>query len=229
MDKPITGLPDLVIGIRQRELVEGPLLIYPDAEEYIQTRLNLDRIEALVREIRKDPEGHPLRQSLLKVELLPYQLDGIAFVAGAGRAVLADDMGLGKTIQGIGMAELLVQQAGIERVLAIGPGSIKSQWRNEIDRFCDRSCQVVLGGAARRAQQYGSPVFFTICNYEQVLRDSKNIRLHTWDLIILDEGQRIKNWNTKTTQVVKSLKSTFALVLSGTPLENRLEDLYSVV
>lgn len=229
LDKPITDLPDLFIRIRQLERIEEPLLIYPDAEEYIQTRLNLDRIEALVREIRKDPEGHPLRQSLLKVELLPYQLDGIAFVAGAGRAVLADDMGLGKTIQGIGVAELLAQQAGIERVLVIVPASLKSQWRNEIDRFCDRSCQVVLGGAALRAEQYGRPVFFTICNYEQVLRDSKNIRLHPWDLIILDEGQRIKNWNTKTTQVVKSLKSTFALVLSGTPLENRLEDLYSVV
>lgn len=227
--KPITDLPDLFDRIRQLERLEEPLLIYPDAEEYIDTQLNLNRIEALVREIRKDPTGHPLRQSLLKVELLPYQMDGIAFAAGAGRAVLADDMGLGKTIQGIGVAELLAQHAGVERVLVIAPASLKSQWRSEIDRFCDRRCQVVLGGAALRAEQYGRDVFFTICNYEQVLRDAKNIRLHPWDLIILDEGQRIKNWNTKTTQLVKSLKSTFALVLSGTPLENRLDDLYSIV
>ena len=91
----------------------------------------------------------PLRKTLLKVELLPYQLDGIAFAAGAGRAILADDMGLGKTIQGIGMAELLAREAGIRKVLIVCPASVKSQWRSEILRFSERNCQIVLGGAAR--------------------------------------------------------------------------------
>src|SRR5262249_23012103 len=71
--------------------------------------------------------------------------------------------------------------------------------------------------------------FFTVCNYEQVLRDILSIEQTKWDLIILDEGQRIKNWEAKTSSVVKSLKSRFALVLSGTPLENRLDELYAVV
>ncbi|MCH5376167.1 MAG: DEAD/DEAH box helicase, partial [Planctomycetes bacterium] len=71
--------------------------------------------------------------------------------------------------------------------------------------------------------------FFTICNYEQVIRDITVIEQIKWDLIILDEGQRIKNWEAKTSAVVKSLRSPFALVLSGTPLENRLDELYSVV
>ena len=87
--------------------------IYPDAEEFIQRRLLLERISRRVAEIRVEPESHPLRRELLKTELLPYQLDGIAFAVGAGRAVLADDMGLGKTIQGIGVAELLAREAGI--------------------------------------------------------------------------------------------------------------------
>jgi len=114
-------------------------------------------------------------------------------------------------------------------VLVICPTSLKSQWRNEIHRFSERDCQLVLGLAKERATQYDNDAFFTVCNYEQVLRDLQAIELVKWDLIILDEGQRIKNWEGKTTQVVKSLRSPFALVLSGTPLENRLDELYSVV
>src|SRR3990172_8021123 len=120
-------------------------------------------------EIRKDPARHPLRKQLLKVELLPYQLDGIAFAAGVGRAILADDMGLGKTIQGVGTAEMLAREAGISRVLVICPASLKSQWRNEIHRFSDRAAQLVNGTAAERAKIYENECFFTVCNYEQVL------------------------------------------------------------
>jgi SNF2 family DNA or RNA helicase len=170
-----------------------------------------------------------LRKTLLKGELLPYQLDGIAFAVGAGRAVLADDMGLGKTIQGIGVAEMLSQEAGISKILVVCPASLKAQWRLEIMRFSNRSYQLVLGLARDRAAQYENPSFFTICNYEQVLRDFLAIEKVKWDLIILDEGQRIKNWEAKTSRVIKALKSPFALVLSGTPLENRLDELYSVV
>ena len=170
-----------------------------------------------------------LRGELLKTELLPYQIDGIAFAASVGRAVLADDMGLGKTIQGIGVAELLARETGIQKVLVICPTSLKSQWRNEIERFSDRTSQLVLGSASKRAEQYDNENYFTVCNYEQVLRDLPAIERVKWDLIILDEAQRIKNWEAKTTNTVKRLKSRFALVLSGTPLENRLEELFSVV
>jgi len=227
--KPITDLPDLLQRIRRLETQGVPVTVYPDAEEYIQTRLLQQRLGATAAAIRRDPKSHPLRKTLLKVELLPYQLDGVAFAAGAGRAVLADDMGLGKTIQGIGLAELLAREAGIRKVLIVCPASVKSQWRSEIRRFSARDCQVVLGGAAARAGQYESECFFTICNYEQVLRDFLAIERARWDLIILDEGQRIKNWEAKTSRTIKSLRSPFALVLSGTPLENRLDDLYSVV
>jgi SNF2 family DNA or RNA helicase len=161
--------------------------------------------------------------------LLPYQLDGIAFAAGAGRAILADDMGLGKTIQAIGEAEFLAREAGISKVLVVCPASVKSQWRNEVLRFTERDCQLIAGGVSLRGEQYGNRCFFTVCNYEQVLRDILSIERVNWDLIILDEGQRIKNWEAKTSRVIKGLRSRFALVLSGTPLENRLDDLYSIV
>jgi SNF2 family DNA or RNA helicase len=138
-------------------------------------------------------------------------------------------MGLGKTIQAIGVAELLAREAEITRVLVICPTSLKSQWRNEIHRFCDRDCQLVMGRAEERAEQYRSDAFFTVCNYEQVLRDLPSIENAPWDLIVLDEGQRIKNWEAKTSNMVKGLRSKFALVLTGTPLENRLDELFSVV
>lgn len=226
----ITDVHDLLQRISRAGQMGHEVTIYPDAEEYLNRRLFQEAMQAKVAAIRKDPAGHPLRTTLLKTELLPYQMDGIAFAAGVGRAILADDMGLGKTIQGVGVAELLAREAGISRVLVVCPASLKSQWRLEIERFTNRPVQMVLGGAEARAAQYGiASAFFTICNYEQVVRDIDSIETVRWDMIILDEGQRIKNWEAKTSRTVKGLKSQFALVLTGTPLENRLDDLYSVV
>jgi superfamily II DNA or RNA helicase len=228
-DRAIVDVEKLLKVLRKLEQLGHSVHVYPDAEEFIEQRLLHQRLVDVAEEIRRDPANHPLRKSLLKAELLPYQMDGIAFAVGAGRAILADDMGLGKTIQGIGVAELLAQNAGIRRVLVICPASLKSQWRSEINRFCGRSSQIVLGSGPERVAQYHGDSFFTLCNYEQVLRDHATIEAIGWDLIVLDEGQRIKNWESKTSQLIKSLNSPFALVLSGTPLENRLEELYTVV
>ena len=228
-DRPIEDLRDLLKRVTRLQRLGEEVTIYPDAEELIQQRTLQDRFSAAMGDIRKDPASHPLRTTLLKLPLLPYQLDGIAFAAGAGRAILADDMGLGKTMQGVGTAELLAREAEIRKVLIVCPASLKSQWRSEIQRFCERDVQLIHGAAAERQAQYGNDRFFTVCNYEQVLRDILAIERNPWDLIILDEGQRIKNWESKTSRVIKSLRSRFALVLSGTPLENRLDDLYSIV
>jgi len=228
-DRAIHDIRDLLDRIRTLENLDHEVIIYPDAEDYMNKILYRERVSTKVDEIRNDPGKHPLRKSLLKTDLLPYQLDGIAFAVGAGRAVIADDMGLGKTIQGLGVAELLSQDADISRVLIICPASLKAQWRLEIGRFTDRDCRLVIGSAQERAEQYDSPCFYTVCNYEQVLRDINAIEKAQWELIILDEGQRIKNWEAKTSQTVKALKSPFALVLTGTPLENRLDELFSIV
>jgi superfamily II DNA/RNA helicase len=222
-------VPDLVRRLQRLEVSRHPFFVTPDAEEFIQRKLFAERIAKTVAEIRRAPGKHPLRTTLLNQPLLPYQLDGIAFAAGAGRAILADEMGLGKTIQGVGTAELLAREAGIRKVLIVCPASLKSQWRSEIQRFSGRSTEIVAGAAKDRAHAYAGDAFFTICNYEQVLKDILHIEKSRWDLIILDEGQRIKNWEAKTSRVVKGLASRFALVLSGTPLENRLDDLHSVV
>ncbi len=228
-NRAIENVADLMSRLGRLQALGHEVRVYPDAEEFIQQRLFQQRMQGVIAEIRRDPANHPWRSSLLKTPLLPYQLDGVAFAAGAGRAILADDMGLGKTIQGVGVAEMLAREAEIKKVLIICPASLKSQWRSEIHRFCDRDVQLIGGALAQRAGQYASDCLFTVCNYEQVLRDILAIEATEWDLIILDEGQRIKNWETKTSRVIKGLRSRFALVLSGTPLENRLDDLYSIV
>ncbi len=221
---------DLLGAVRELGRLGEAVTIFPDAEEFLTRTLDREGVVTRMAAIRKNPSAHPLRESLLSVPLLPYQLDGIAFAVGAGRAILADDMGLGKTIQGIGVAEMLAREAGISRVLVVCPASLKSQWAAEIAKFSGhRSCQLVLGKNSERAEHYRSDTFFTVCNYEQVLRDQPVIEPVPWDLIILDEGQRIKNWESKTSNIIKSLRSPYALVLSGTPLENRLDELFSVV
>ena len=227
--KSIENIKDLISRIHLVENAGISVLIYPDAEEYIQRMLFQDRMAGEIAGIRKDPSNHPLRKTLLKTELLPYQLDGIAFAAGAGRAVLADDMGLGKTIQGIGLAEFLSRHASISKVLIICPASLKAQWRIEIKALQPSQFLPRSGSRKDRQAQYENDSFFTVCNYEQVLRDFLSIEKVPWDLIILDEGQRIKNWEAKTSRVIKALRSPFALVLSGTPLENRIDELFSVV
>ena len=228
-DRVLDDASAVVRWIRRVERQGREVLIYPDAERWLDERLWTERMAELVEEIRANPKGHPLRTELLEVELLPYQLDGIAFAVGAGRAVLADDMGLGKTIQAVGVAELLAREAGIRRVLVVCPASLKSQWAEEIARFSRRGSQVVYGSASERPAQYRTEEFFTICNYEQVMRDLPMVEAADWDLIVLDEGQRIKNWEAKTSRSIKSLVSRFALVLSGTPLENRVDELFSIM
>ncbi|MCL2646269.1 MAG: DEAD/DEAH box helicase [Phycisphaerales bacterium] len=226
--KVVEDVAGFVKVLRRLAAAGIDVTVFPDAMEHIQRRLFRIHMAELTAAVRKDPKNHPLRKTLLKTELLPYQMDGIAFAAGAGRAILADDMGLGKTIQGVGVAELLAREANIRKVLIVCPASLKAQWKLEIERFSDRDVQLVQGAAKERAALYAGMPFFTICNYEQTLRDLDYIEKAKWDLIILDEAQRIKNWEAATTRIVKSLKSTYALALTGTPMENRLEELYTV-
>ncbi len=89
--------------------------------------------------------------------------------------------------------------------------------------------QVIEGGPDDRRDQYAEPTFYRLVNYEQVVRDLDAINAWQPDVIVLDEAQRIKNWESKTSQAVKKLKSRYAIVLTGTPLENKLEELYSIV
>ena len=205
-------------------------VVYSDVLEYVDRVNELE--EGLVlegKQLRKLEAGKLPLDDLVKAPLFPYQMRGALFAACRGRVALADDMGLGKTIQAIAAAELLRRRRGIERVIVIAPASVKYQWKTEIERFSDLSAQVIDGLKPRRKKLYARPAFFNLINYELVLKDLEQIQGLGADLIILDEAQRIRNWATATARSVKQLKSRYAFVLTGTPLENKLEELYSVV
>ena len=167
---------------------------------------------------------------LLKQPLLPYQVDGVLHLAFRERALLADDMGLGKTVQAIAACALLRELRGVERVLVVSPASLKAEWEEQIARFSELPSCVVVGNRLARRAAYRSRTFFTLCNYEQILIDGEDlIDLLQPEVVILDEAQRIKNWQTKTANAVKRLRSRHAFVLTGTPLENRIDEIYSIV
>lgn len=202
---------------------------YEDAIGFVaQVRDNARRAKEVAQAFPKGIES-PRFNRLLKTQLYPYQRQGALFAAAAGRSIIADEMGLGKTIQAIAAAEILADVSGTERALIVCPTSLKHQWKQEIEKFSGRTAEVVEGLQPARAMVYRNESFFKITNYDVVHRDEQAIRSWAPDLIILDEAQRIKNWKTRTARTVKKLPSEHAIVLTGTPLENRLEELHSIV
>jgi SNF2 family DNA or RNA helicase len=114
--------------------------------------------------------------------------------------------------------------------LIIAPASLKPQWAREWQAFSDLPIQVVDGSPDERQAAYTRHrEGFLIINYEQLLRDLETVRRWEPDLVVLDEAQRIKNWATKTALSVKGLAPTYRLVLTGTPMENRIDELASIV
>ncbi|MBY0232356.1 MAG: DEAD/DEAH box helicase, partial [Gemmataceae bacterium] len=218
--------------IQRVEQVPEQVTIFSDAMEFM-TR-EIERGEMAQRETQwlqalEREEVPAVLFDLLSVPLYPYQLRGAIFAACRGRSILGDDMGLGKTVQTLAAAELLARERGIERVLVIAPASVKYQWESEIRKYTKRDVQVIDGSSARRRSQYAQPTFYRLLNYETVVKDRDELNAWQPDLIVLDEAQRIKNWLSKTSRAVKKLRSRYALVLTGTPLENKLEELFSIV
>jgi len=163
--------------------------------------------------------------------LYPYQRDGMLHLAFTGRALLADEMGLGKTIQAIAACALLHRLGKARRVLVVTPASLKTEWEEQIRRFTTLDFQIIYGGRTQRNKHYHDAApFFTLMNYEQVRSDVLDINARLApDIVVLDEAQRIKNWASNTARSIKLLRSPHAFVLTGTPLENRIDELYSLV
>jgi superfamily II DNA or RNA helicase/predicted nucleic acid-binding Zn finger protein len=205
-------------------------IVYSDVLEYVEWENELaDGLDLENKLLARIKRGQDPTAGVLKTALLPYQTQGALFAACRGRVVLADDMGLGKTVQALAAAELLRRRKGIERVLVIAPASVKYQWKTEIEKFTEHPAQVIDGLLPARRALYASPAFFTLTSYELVLKDVRYMHELRPDLIILDEAQRIRNWATATARTIKQLKSRYAIVLTGTPIENKLEELFSVV
>lgn len=200
---------------------------YEDAINFIIV-VRDDRKRAAFVQKMADKDGEYFKH-LLKTTLYPYQQEGILFAVRAGRSLLADEMGLGKTIQAIGTAELFKKEFGVTSVLIVCPTTLKYQWKSEIEKFTSSNVSVIEGNARQRQKQYETDSFYKIVSYNIVGVDNNAIKKLAPDLCILDEAQRIKNWQTKTAREVKKIESNYVIVLTGTPIENKLEELYSII
>ncbi|MBX3501624.1 MAG: DEAD/DEAH box helicase [Alphaproteobacteria bacterium] len=209
------------------------LRVYDDALDFIAGRRDAVRRAAALERLFPKGAADPKLRAFLKAPLHAYQAEGALFAVRAGRALIGDDMGLGKTIQAIAAMEILARHFGVARVLVICPTSLKYQWQSEIARFTGRdgkrAARVVGGGRAQRQKDYAAEDFCKIANYETLQADLELIAAWAPELVIVDEAQRVKNWNTIAARALKRIDSAYAIVLTGTPLENRIEELISIV
>lgn len=172
-------------------------------------------------------------------QLRPYQLRGFSWLAFLRRwgfgACLADDMGLGKTIQAIALLlhEREASPNGRGPALVICPTSVVGNWQREVARFAPNLKVMVHHGSGRaegtdfvlQSREHD----LVISTYGLVRRDIEDLRQVHWSHIILDEAQNIKNPLTKQARAVRRLKGDFRLALTGTPVENRLSELWSIM
>jgi hypothetical protein len=166
----------------------------------------------------------------LKMDLYPFQKEGVRFGLYKTGVLIGDEMGLGKTLQAIGLCVLKKEIFGFSKVLVVTLASLKEQWKREIEKFSHEQARVVEGTPQQREALYRQDKsLFKVTNYEAVLRDVTILSRFNPDIIVLDEAQRIKNFSTKTADAVKQIPKRHGIVLTGTPLENKLEDVYSIV
>lgn len=202
-------------------------VVDPAARAVIAAEADRWQKAAPKREVESDIAKH--KKSLL-VKPFNYQIEGIRRFLESGRLLLADDMGLGKTAQAVSSCHILFAAGRVKRGLIIVPAALKGQWQREWSRFTRTPIEVVEGSAdARRELLSRTKRGFLIINYELLLRDLDLVRQFDADIVVLDEAQRIKNWATQTARATKMLAPRYRLILTGTPMENRFEELASLL
>jgi SNF2 family DNA or RNA helicase len=172
------------------------------------------------------------RQVSLPFQPYPYQVQGIAFLMPRHAALLADEMGLGKTVQVIVALRLLLQAGLVRRALVVCPKPLVINWSRELRTWAPDVPFEVIGGdtEARRAAWRVSNCPLKLVNYELLTRDAAEAADEPvrFDVVVLDEAQRIKNRESKTAQAVRGLRRERSWAMTGTPIENRMEDLVNI-
>ena len=178
--------------------------------------------------VRKALETEPEPPKMLQAQLRPYQLEGYRWLSrlascGFG-ACLADDMGLGKTVQ---IITLLLERAKDGPSLVVAPASVCGNWRNEIRRFAPTLEPIMAIEDAKGVAKAGARSV-VLASYGYLLFHEKEFADKQWNGLVLDEAQAIKNEAAKRTKAVKSFKAKFRVAATGTPVENRLLELWSI-
>jgi superfamily II DNA or RNA helicase len=190
--------------------------------------------KALFSKLSNIEEIKPIKRPRgLKGVLRPYQEQGLSWLKfvhdlGSG-GVLADDMGLGKTIEAIALLMLLKQEEKAVRALIVAPTSVVTNWVREIERFAPTLVTALWHGAGRREQKRDlSTAHVIITSYALLRRDIDLLKRLKLDYAILDEAQNIKNPLSATAQAARELTAERRLALTGTPIENRLSEIWSI-
>jgi len=185
------------------------------------------RIKDLERALAEEPDLPPAWE----VPLRAYQLEGYRWMARLAKAglgaCLADDMGLGKTVQTLA---LLLSRAPEGPALVVAPTSVVANWEAEATRFTPSLRVVRFGDGDREATvRDAGPGDVLVCTYGLLAMEAERIQGRSWATVILDEGQNIKNAATKRSQAVMELQAGARIVLSGTPVENHLAELWNLL
>ena len=205
-------------------------------DELIDTKNNYDpSFRHLLHQLKSPEEQVYELPEQLQASLRNYQMTGFRWFKSLSNyhlgGILADDMGLGKTLQSIAYIASEKEQKGAEPNLIIAPSSVVYNWKNEFEKFAPHLSVVVLTGSPEERQQLieastGTDVWIT--SYATLRQDIEIYREFSFQSMILDEAQYIKNYATKTSQSIREIKAARRFALSGTPIENSIDELWAI-
>lgn len=177
------------------------------------------------------PEASP--SSMLDATLYPYQRTGLSWLTFMSQrtrgCILGDEMGLGKTLQVIALL-LARHEAGYGTSLVVAPVSLLENWRRELERFAPTLRVLVHHGSGRSGYWKTLAAYdVVLLSYGSAVNDLSVLRMHTWDVLVLDEAQYIKNPDSQRSRAIKRIPHTFGIAVTGTPFENHVTDVWSIM
>jgi SNF2 family DNA or RNA helicase/uncharacterized Zn finger protein len=215
-------------GLSNFELLQAAL-----AEEFQGASISLtDEVRELIRELTSNedislPDG-------LNAQLRPYQLRGFSWMYRNSRigfgSIIADDMGLGKTLQVISLLLKLKSEEAINpksKALVVVPTGLLTNWQAEILKFAPSLSSHIFHGSAREIKQFDADVMLT--TYGVLRSDADLLKKQQWQIMVIDEAQNIKNYDTAQSKAIKSIPSHIRIAMSGTPVENRITEFWSIM
>jgi len=171
-----------------------------------------------------------VRNSEISDLLRPYQWKGVHFLLRQNTCLLADEMGLGKTVQVAVALSLLIPKSKFGRVLIVVPAALRINWEKEIDKWAPKlSVRRLQGDTQERFANYNLPINVLVASYEQIRQDALSLsNMVRFDVVVLDEAQKIKNIHSETSLAVRILQRDKSWAMTGTPVENSVNDLFAI-
>jgi len=189
-------------------------------------------VRELINELTSS-EDIPLPQGL-NAQLRPYQQRGFSWMYRNSRigfgSVIADDMGLGKTLQVISILLKLKEENALDKknkALVVVPTGLLTNWQAEIAKFAPSLSTHIFHGTLRDLEQFDADIMLT--TYGVMRSDFELLKKQKWQVMIIDEAQNIKNHDTAQSKAIKSIPANIRIAMSGTPVENRLTEFWSIM